>query len=160
MILPILLVLAAFVVLVLEVFFVSFGVLTAVAVGLAAFGVVLGFQESLAFGWTLVGILVAGGPAAAWGAFKILPKLPFGRRFHLDPPKLTEQERHAAAAPRTALLGATGEAVSPLRPAGTAVFDGEPVQVVTRGGMIARGARVRVVDLTGNRVIVEEVEGE
>jgi membrane-bound serine protease (ClpP class) len=57
------------------------------------------------------------------------------------------------------LLGATGEAKTPLRPSGTAIFSGEPVQVVTRGTMVAPGRRVKVVDVTGNRVVVEELDG-
>lgn len=157
MIVPILLVLATFVILILEVFFVSFGALTLVAVGLAAMAVLLAFQESTLFGWSLIAFLLAGGPLAIWGAFKILPKLPFGRRFFLDLGEAKQEDLHAAAPSRTALLGAVGEALSPLRPSGRARFDGEPVQVVTRGGMVPAGGRVRVVDVTGNRIVVEPV---
>ena len=130
MTLPILLVVACLALLILEVLVVSFGAITLVAVTMGVLGVVLAFQESAAYGWTMVAVLFVGAPTSLWGAFKILPKLPFARGLYLNKPELTEKERHAAAAPRTALLGAVGEASTPLRPAGTALFHGEPVQVV------------------------------
>ena len=55
-----------------------------------------------------------------------------------------------------ALAGKRGQAVSPLRPAGYAMFDGRRIDVVTRGEMIAKDAPVRVVKVEGSRVIVEK----
>lgn len=159
MILPILLVITSLSVLVLEVFLVSFGTLALVAITLGATGVVLAFGHSAAFGWTLVGVLFVGAPGVLWGAFKLLPRLGFARGLYLKQPDLTDAERRAAAKPMSHLLGATGEAQTPLRPAGTALFAGEPVQVVTRGTMVAPGTRVKVVDVSGNRVVVEELGG-
>jgi membrane-bound serine protease (ClpP class) len=157
-ILPILLVVAALAVLILEVFLVSFGTLAIVAITLGTTGIVLAFGHSGAFGWTLVGALFFAIPGVLWGAFKMLPRLKFARGLYLKKPDLTEAERRAAAPPLTHLLGATGETRTPLRPSGTAVFRGEPVQVVTRGQPVGAGTRVKVVDVTGNRVVVEEAE--
>ncbi len=53
------------------------------------------------------------------------------------------------------LAGKTGQAVSPLRPAGYAMIGGRRVDVVTRGEMISKDALVRVVRVEGSRVIVE-----
>ncbi|SCY72750.1 NfeD family protein [Desulfoluna spongiiphila] len=50
--------------------------------------------------------------------------------------------------------GATGVALSPLRPAGKAAFYGEPFDVVTRGDFIDRNEHVVVTAVEGNRVIV------
>jgi len=158
MTLPILLVVACLAVLILEVFIVSFGALTLIAIGLGTAGIVLAFRESTVFGWTLVGVLFVGIPGTLWGAFRVLPRLPFARGLFLRKPELSDEERRAAARPLTALLGAVGEAKSPLRPAGTAIFDGEPVTVVARGRLLPPGTRVKVVDVTGNRVVVEEIE--
>ncbi|HLU48837.1 MAG TPA: hypothetical protein VK116_12165, partial [Planctomycetota bacterium] len=44
-----------------------------------------------------------------------------------------------------------------LRPAGVAEIDGKRVDVVTSGRFIERDRRVRVVDTTGNRVVVREI---
>jgi membrane-bound ClpP family serine protease len=158
-IVPILLVIACLCVLVLEVFLVSFGTLALVAITLGATGVVMAFGHSTAFGWTLVGVLFVGAPGVLWGTFRMLPKLGFARGLYLRKPDLSDADRRAAAKPLLHLLGATGEAKTPLRPAGTVLFAGEPVQVVTRGTMVAAGTRVKVVDVTGNRVVVEELDG-
>jgi membrane-bound serine protease (ClpP class) len=157
-ILPILLVIACLAVLVLEVLLVSFGTLALVAITLGTTGIVLAFGHSTAFGWTLVGVLFVGVPGVLWATFKQLPKLGFARGLYLKKPDLSEAQRRAAAPAPTHLLGATGEASTPLRPAGTAVFSGDPVQVVARGRLLPPGTRVKVVDVTGNRVVVEEVE--
>jgi membrane-bound ClpP family serine protease len=44
-----------------------------------------------------------------------------------------------------------------LRPAGTARFDNQLVDVFAEGTYVATGATVRVVEISGNRVIVSEV---
>ncbi|QDU35481.1 hypothetical protein KS4_35640 [Poriferisphaera corsica] len=53
--------------------------------------------------------------------------------------------------------GAVGTADTDLRPAGTADFDGAKVDVVTRGEWIEIGIEVRVVEVSGNIIVVEEV---
>ena len=154
-VLPIVLVLASLAVFILEVLVLSFGILTLVGVSLGVGGILLAFQESGLYGWTMVGVLVGGVPTVVWLAFRILPKLPFARGLYLRAPELTEQDRRAAATSFEDLRSAVGVATSPLRPSGSAEFDGRPVHVVTTGGMIARGERVRVVRVTGNRIVVE-----
>ncbi len=154
MILPILLVLASLVFLVLEVFLVSFGTLAIVAAALGVGAVGLAFGQSDTYGWTLLGVLLAAAPLTLWGSFRILPKIPFARGFYLEKRELAAGERQAAARPLTELVGAVGEAVSALRPSGTAHFGGRPFDVVTDGVPVERGTRVRVVEVSGNRVIV------
>jgi membrane-bound serine protease (ClpP class) len=56
-----------------------------------------------------------------------------------------------------ALEGAEGEAATPLRPSGAALIRGRRVDVVTRGELVEKGARVRVIDTSGNRVVVKAV---
>ena len=51
-------------------------------------------------------------------------------------------------------IGKTGAALTPLRPAGIADLDGVRLNVVTEGDYIERGAPVRVVRVTGNRIVV------
>jgi len=157
-VLPILLVAGSLAFFILEVFIVSFGALTVLAVALGATGAILAFQHSAVYGWSIIGTLTVGIPVALKVAFTVLPKLPFGRNFYLTPPSLTDQQRRAAAPALSELVGSIGTARSMRRPAGQAWFGDRPVDVVTRGTMIPRGARVRVVDVTGNRVVVERVE--
>lgn len=63
-------------------------------------------------------------------------------------------------ADRPELLNQTGTAFTNLRPAGTAVINGKRVDVVTEGGMIAKGTPVKVVAIEGMRVVVRAVNLE
>ncbi|MGI6704830.1 MAG: NfeD family protein [Clostridia bacterium] len=54
-------------------------------------------------------------------------------------------------------LGKEGITVTVLRPAGTAVFDGEKLDVVSEGEYISEGSKVRVVQVAGRRIVVRKV---
>lgn len=56
------------------------------------------------------------------------------------------------------LVGKTGVAQSYLRPAGVALVEGKRVDVVAEGAMIDAGARIRIIAIEGNRVIVRKVQ--
>jgi membrane-bound ClpP family serine protease len=55
-------------------------------------------------------------------------------------------------------LGRVGISLTLLRPAGTANFEGEHLDVVTEGGFIGPGTGVRVISVEGSRIIVREEE--
>lgn len=58
-------------------------------------------------------------------------------------------------------LGRVGTALTQLRPAGTADFDGEYLDVVTEGGFISAKTKVKIVAVEGTRIVVrEERDGE
>lgn len=100
------------------------------------------------------GILV---PAVVMGGLKVLPNTPLGR--HLVAQGFTFEDGRAIDARDGGLLGVEGVVEAALRPAGVARLDGRRVDVVSRGEMIESGAQVRVVELTGNRVVVSRVDG-
>lgn len=52
-------------------------------------------------------------------------------------------------------VGDEGRAATELRPAGRAEFDGSLVDVVSVGGFIDPGTTVRVVEVRGNRIVVD-----
>ena len=54
-------------------------------------------------------------------------------------------------------VGATGRVVSELRPTGRADIGGQLVDVVSFGEWIETGGQVRVVEVHGNRIVVESV---
>ncbi len=56
--------------------------------------------------------------------------------------------------------GDVGVVVADLRPAGRAEINGELVDVVSEMGFVEEGARVRVVEASRFRVVVEPVEGD
>lgn len=55
------------------------------------------------------------------------------------------------------LAGLTGTALTPLRPAGTAVIDGKKYSVVTEGDFIEKDSGIRVMKIEGYRIVVERV---
>ena len=154
--LPIILLVASLALLAIEVIVVSFGVLSLIAIACGVGSVMVAFGESSAYGWSMVGALVVGTPLVLRGTFLILPKLPFARGLYLGDPELTESDRHAADQADRTLLGETGEAITPLRPSGTALLRNTRHDVMAAAGtMIERGTSVRVIEISANRIIVE-----
>ena len=110
--------------------------------------------------WELVitGGIILGG---TWLLSKILPKTPLYGALVLRK-ELTPQDGFVShtAARYEKLAGHTGTAVTLLRPAGTAEIDGRRCDVVSNGGYIEAGARIRVIQIEGSRIVVEAVAAE
>ena len=68
--------------------------------------------------------------------------------------RLTNEEGYRSSSNKGDYLGRSGVAVTPLRPAGTARFGDERVDVVTLGEFIAPNADVVVIKVEGTRVVV------
>ena len=58
---------------------------------------------------------------------------------------------------KSKFLGAIGVCVTDLRPAGTITVDGEPLDVVTEGGFVKAGDKVKVINVDGSRVLVRQI---
>ena len=54
-------------------------------------------------------------------------------------------------------IGATGVAISDLRPVGTAQFGGRDTEVVSESGYVERGGAIRIIAIRGAEVVVEAV---
>ncbi len=73
--------------------------------------------------------------------------------------KMDKQSGYVAPAVKLEqYLNREGETISPLRPAGTALFGNDRVDVVTEGGFIPAQARVKVVLVEGTRVVVRQLD--
>jgi membrane-bound ClpP family serine protease len=97
---------------------------------------------------------------AALGAVIIgrrLPRTRAGRWLILDKSTAT-QSGYTGATVDDTLVGMEGIAVTPLRPSGAILVGEKRIDVVTRGEFEAPGARMRIVEVKGNRVVVEAVE--
>jgi membrane-bound serine protease (ClpP class) len=130
-----------------EVFFVSFGVFSVASGACILIADVIAFGEGPAVGWTFVAVEIVLLPLAVWYAFRVLPRTPFGRRMVLAAPAPAGP---AAAVPAFEhLVGRAGRAVTDLRPAGTALIEGERLSVVAVGGFLS----------AGQDVVVDSVEG-
>ncbi len=88
---------------------------------------------------------------------KYFPQMGPGRRLMLAAP----EGGIATAVPApTVPIGARGTAASDLRPAGSAIFDGEHVDVVSDGRFVATDTPISVVAIEGTQVMVAPIEGE
>lgn len=61
---------------------------------------------------------------------------------------------------RNELMGEIGETLTILRPSGTAVLNNERLDVVSEGGYIGQGKKVKVISVAGSRIVVREVTEE
>ncbi|MCD8511974.1 MAG: nodulation protein NfeD [Bacillus sp. (in: Bacteria)] len=66
-------------------------------------------------------------------------------------------EGYVSNVTRQEMVGKVGEALTVLRPSGTALFDDERLDVVSEGGYIAQGKKVKIVATAGSRIVVREV---
>lgn len=114
-----------------------------VALCYAAYGPLRG---TMAFA-ALAVVLIAG--FFLW--LNYFPGSRFGKKFLL---KKSLPPENSSAAPW--ILGATGEALTPLRPAGTALIAGRRVDVVAESGLIEPGQKIEVVLQEGLRIVVRE----
>lgn len=90
---------------------------------------------------------------------RFLPRLPFGKKLILDTALTAGQGFESAPVSDHALLGKTGQATTPLHPAGIAEIEGERVDVVSDGELINAGEPIRVMRVDGNRVVVRRQQG-
>lgn len=58
---------------------------------------------------------------------------------------------------RTKFLGAIGVCSTDLRPAGTIIVEGEPLDVVTEGNFIKHGDIVKIINVDGSRILVRQI---
>lgn len=142
------------VLLVIEIFVPGFGIWAIAGIVCLMAGVIMAAYDSaeaaksLAAGFALAAVL-------AGTVIYIFRRRGVWNRFILKEELKTEQG-FVSQSSKEYLLGKRGTALSPLRPAGTARFGMERIDVVTRGEFIRQGAAVDVIKVEGPRVIVSE----
>lgn len=135
-----------------EVFIPSLGILSLLAAVAIIGAVFTAFQVGTEFGMNFLLVVVLVLPVALIGAFKLLPKSPLTRK--LVSGGLSFEATRATDGRDLDLVGQEGPVETPLRPAGHARIGGRRVDVVSRGESIGVGERVRVLEVSGNRVVV------
>ncbi len=108
---------------------------------------------AFATGHTTTGVVLIACGAALVPVFFVVWKNVLGRVFTL---KDQETDFRPSTDIGEHLVGVEGEAITPLRPSGIARLNDKRTDVVTRGEMLAKGAQIRVVEVSGNRVVVRE----
>ncbi len=99
-----------------------------------------------------------------WGLSRLLPHTPFFSRMVLaggaNVRAGTMPEASGERA-EVARVGASGRATTALRPVGKVALDGDPAlefEARSSGALLERGARVRVVEVSAARLVVEPAE--
>ena len=72
--------------------------------------------------------------------------------------KQKNSEGYTGAADYSCYLGKKGKVIAPLRPAGTALIDGERVDVVSFGDYIDKDSEIEVVKIEGSKLLVKKYE--
>jgi membrane-bound serine protease (ClpP class) len=123
-----------FLLVVAEVFFPSLGTFgIAAALSIVAADWIAYREVGTGFMWILIAIQVVAIPLLLKFAFWALPKTPFARGMVLPAPP---PEPRAGVEASEHLLGATGVALTELRPSGTAQFGEERRSVVAESGAV------------------------
>lgn len=153
---------AAVLLVIVEVFIPSGGLIAVMSAGSAIAGVVVLFNVSTT--WGLIGALVVLvlAPAAFAFSLKVWPHTPIGKRLVLG--DRTEEEIAADAMREVqarevldALVGAEGVAISDLRPVGKVQIDGQRYDALSESTLIRAGTRVRVTFADGSQIKVRPV---
>ena len=138
----------------------SFGLISVMALAAAGGSIWAAFQfdaisgsELMPTGWTFVVLNIALIPVIIVVGFKLLWRSPLVVTTVIDSTD-TSPERAAELAQ---LRGKQGQALTPLRPAGSARIEDTTLSVQTRGAFISAGTIVEVVAIEGNRIYVKEV---
>ncbi len=134
-----------------EVFFPSLGMFGLIAGALILFADVSAFEQGQGIGWVFVGAEVILVPWVVWLGFRVLPRLPFGRRMLLEGPVTPPG---GSMPDYAALEGRGGVAVTDLRPAGMARLGDERLSVVAIGGLIPKNTPIVVVAVEGTEIRV------
>jgi membrane-bound serine protease (ClpP class) len=148
----ILLLLAGCLLVALEVFIPSGGIIGTFAALCFVASILIAFmQGSAVTGLAFTSAAVIAVPTILALAFKYWPKTPMGKAFlgelPTDADVLPED-------PRRHLLGRVGIARSKMLPSGAVEIDGQMVDAVTQGQAIEPGTYVTVIEVRANRVVV------
>ena len=154
------LLLVGLVVMVLEVFVPSGGILGFVSITAIIAAVATAFLElGPVAGMSVLGLAVVAVPAVLSLAFRWFPDTPLGRRVLPLPPDAAEmlpdpQRRRRARD----LVGRSGRAVSELLPWGSVEIDGTRCEAMSESGPIDAGTPVEAVGVQGTKLVVRVAE--
>ncbi|NGZ73836.1 NfeD family protein [Saccharibacillus alkalitolerans] len=138
----------------LEVFLPSFGILGLLGAGSLIGGVVM---AAWATGHALqkLGIAFVLAAAAVGIVAFVFKERGIWNRFILKD-SLTSEAGYNSAVTRYELVGRDAVTLTPLRPSGTVLIDGERIDVVSEGGFIERDKAVVILKTEGGRIVVQE----
>jgi membrane-bound serine protease (ClpP class) len=136
----------------------SFGVLTLAGIGVLVWAIVECFAVSSALGWIMIPILIVASAAYMVALVKILPNSKVAGLLVLAESKRKIGDASPRGEKLHDLVGKTGQAVTPLRPAGTIRVDRIRYDAVAESGMIPSGSAIKVLRARGSDVVVAKVD--
>jgi membrane-bound serine protease (ClpP class) len=151
---------ACAIILVLEIFVPSFGLLSLVAIGALAGGVAIFFNSSTAVGWLGVGIAVVVIPIVWVVTYRMFPNTRFGKSVILGKVERDKGDAVPDTNELKSLMGEVGVVLSPLRPVGMCDFEGHRVECVAETGYIEKDSKVQVINVEATQLTVRLTEAE
>lgn len=155
----------AIVLLVLEMFIPSGGLIGALC-GIAAIGSIVSFfRYDTMWGFVALGAYIVFGPILIISVFKFWLNSPVAKWMILgaeedregssdDPTVAAEQARHEQVNELRSLIGARGTTVTSLRPVGVVKIEGRRVDAMAESGIIEADSPIVVVDVYDNQIKV------
>jgi len=143
-------------VMVLEVFIPSGGLLGFISIAAIVAAVATAFAEQgIGAGLLVLAVTAVAVPATLAIAFHLFPATPLGRRILPAPPESAELVPAAAERLHAReLIGRRGVVASELLPWGQAEIDGERLEALSQSGPISVGTAIDVVGTEGRAVVV------
>ena len=145
----------------LELFIPSAGLLGVLAAALIISGIVMGFYDSLQSGALMLLITVIALPLLFAMMVKVWPHTPLGKRILLDdikPEDVLPNSSHYKKR-NEALIGRIGVAKTKMLPSGMVKIDGERYDAISEGFAVEAGDVVKIIDVRENRIYVQPYDG-
>ncbi|MEN6385804.1 MAG: NfeD family protein [Phycisphaerales bacterium] len=163
MVIAVILIILCGILLALEFFVPSFGLIFILAMCCLGGGIYIFFTASQTAGLAGIFISLVLVPLAFIIFYKILPHTGFGKSLTLEGPKKKTAEGIADSENLNNLLGKTAVTISPLRPVGMCSFEnpgsvGIKLECVAESGYVEKGKTVKVIKVEGTQLTVREIE--
>jgi membrane-bound serine protease (ClpP class) len=158
LIFAILLFAACAVLLVVEIFVPSFGLLTLFALACLIGGGTIFFNYGTVTGWTGVGLAAVLIPIVWIITYRTFPNTRFGKSIILGKVERARGDAIPDTEELKSLLGKEGTVLTPLRPVGMCDFSGHRVECVAETGYIDKGVKIRVINVEGTQLTVRQIE--
>ncbi|MDF1810314.1 MAG: NfeD family protein [Phycisphaerales bacterium] len=146
---------------VLEAFVPSGGILGIAAIASAIAGIVFLFRYDAM--WGAIGLLGTAvlGPMIFFGALNMLPNTSFGKTMVGDSGEEIAQTRanqmRASKEARAQLVGLEGTALTNMRPSGVVQINGDRHDAIAQGGIVDLGESIRVTGVDGLTIEVRKI---
>lgn len=131
------------------------GILAAIGIFLMLYSMVLALGGNISAIYMLLGAFII----AVIIFIIILKHLPSSRLWKkvVLQNSSTAEQGYISSTNQSSLLQREGIVLTELHPAGTILVDGQPIDVVSEGVYINKGASVRIIKIDGSRIIVRKI---